>query len=321
MSNEERLLKINLFDRMNAAVVSLVTPEMKRLNVVRNRNGYRKIPTVPVPAPMPFKYDTVGGVRIRYAHSSAQTKPTLVMLCAFPQSIMGYAPIWDALAARFNLYAYDMAGFGRSEGGAEFMTFKAQGDYLKKFLEHFDIEGAHLMGPDVGMPAILYYVGTHQNSVKSVIVGDGPGILPSSNASVIRKVVHSALWRTIFAIAGSGALVEAGRRICYVNYTPNEIEMSDYKKSYSRRVGTVLKWFKGYPANLATVDPLLEKIPQPTLIFWGDEDAILYADNGERLHKRMKNSELKIFERCGHFPYQEQSEKFQSMLIDWIDRH
>ena len=86
-------------------------------------------------------------------------------------------------------YAFDMPGFGRSDGGLEFMTFKAQGEFLKVFLEHFDITNAHLLGPDVGMPAILYYVGTHENTVKSIIFGDGPGIDPSSNAGVIRKMV------------------------------------------------------------------------------------------------------------------------------------
>ena len=200
------------------------------------------------------------------------------------------------------------------------MTFKAQGDFLHTLLQQFELSGVHLLGPDVGMPGILYYVGNYENSVKSILFGDGPAIAPSANASVIRKMVGSAFWRMIFRIAGAGALVEAGTRICNVNYTPNEIELSDYKKSYSDRVSAALQWFKDYPSSLETVDPLLERIDLPSLIFWGDEDAILYPDNGERIHQRMPNSELHVFKDCGHFCYQDRADEFQAMVKDWIDR-
>jgi len=320
MISKEPLSRITLFDKMNAATLSLVTPEMPRLNKVRNENGYSQTPTFPVPPDMPMQYADIGDVRIRFAHSPAPDKPTLVILSPFPQSILAYAPLWAAFAERYDLYAFDMPGFGRSEGGVKFMTFKAQGDYLKLFLEHFGIVGAHLLGPDVGMPAILYYVGSHENTVKTIIFGDGPAVVPSSNASVIRKMVYSPFWRMIFRVAGAGALTEAGRRTCYVNYTPNELELSDYKKSYSGRMSQTLEWFKGYPASLSTVDPLLERIDKPALIFWGDEDAILYPDNGERIQQRMKNSELHIFKSCGHFCYQDRKDEFQAMVIDWIER-
>ena len=87
------------------------------------------------------------------------------------------------------------------------------------------------------------------------------------------------------------------------------------------RVGAVLKWFKGYPESLATVDPLLEEISLPTKVFWGDEDAILYPDNGERIVERMPNAQLHIFKDCGHFCYQDRYEEFRDMVIAWVDEH
>ena len=48
-----------------------------------------------------------------------------------------YAPIRLDFASRYNLYAYDLPEFGRSEVGLEFMTFKSQGDFRKLFVEHF----------------------------------------------------------------------------------------------------------------------------------------------------------------------------------------
>jgi pimeloyl-ACP methyl ester carboxylesterase len=79
-----------------------------------------------------------------------------------------------------------------------------------------------------------------------------------------------------------------------------------------------MQWFKDYDKSIADTDPLIDIIEQPTLIFWGDEDAILYPENGERMHQRMKNSELKIFTKTGHFSYLDRYEEFGDMLVSWV---
>ena len=150
----------------------------------------------------------------------------------FPQSILAYAPMWPELSKKYNLFAYDMPGFGLSDGGYEYMTFKAQGEFLNTILGHFNISDAYIVSPDVGMPAIVYYAGTYGDRAKGIMFGDGPAVSPSENGSVINKMVYSRFWRLVFRVAGSGALIEAGKRICNVNYHPNEIEMSEYKKAY-----------------------------------------------------------------------------------------
>ena len=318
----EKLSIINLYDKANAAILGLVTSEMPKLKKARKKNAYNnKKPTFEKPYEMPFSEVVIDGVKIRYAKSVIDDrKPTVVLLSPYPHSIMAFAPIWEILESKYNLWAYDMPGFGRSDIGYEFMTFKFQGKFLNKFLEHFEIKNSHIVGPDVGMPASLYYAGTFKTNINSIIIGDGPGISPSSNASLIRKMVGSGFWRLIFRIAGNGALVQAGKEVCYVNYVPNKYEMSDFKKSYKGKVAQTLKWFKNYPSNIKQVDPLLETIDIPTLIFWGDEDAILYADNGERIQKRIKNSKLKIFDNCGHFSYQDKYSEFAELVDNWIKK-
>lgn len=319
------LTTISTMDRINASALMMVTPESSHLRRLRAASGYQPSkPTFPTLYPLPLKSVKLNGTTVRYAHSPAEGKPTLVLLCPLPQSIQAYAPIWEGLAEYTNLFAYDLPGFGHSEGGTEYMNFKAQGEFLGAFLEHFEIEGAHLLGPDIGMPTILYHVGAGNGNtakVKSILVGDGPAIEPSSNGSIIDKMVYSAFWRRIMTIAGGGALVEAGNRVGYVNYVPNTEEISDYKNAYAKRMDIILKWFEGYPQSLAQVDPLLEGIQVPTLIFWGENDELLKLDNGERLHKRLPNSTLHVFSNCGHFSYQDAHEEFQKMVLSWIKEH
>jgi len=271
---------------------------------------------------MPMQHISLDGVKIRVAKSLVDpNKPTIVLLSAFPHSILAYSPIWEILKTDFNLYAYDLPGFGGSETKSEFMTFKFQGEFLNTFLKHFKIEDSHLVAPDVGMAGALSYVQNHKNKIKSLMIGDGPGIMPSCDASVIKKMTGSSFWRFVFVLAGSGPLIESSKNICNVKYVPNKYEESDFKKAYTGKVYNAMKWFKTYAKSVPILDAHLSEIYIPTKIFWGEHDCILHKDNASRLHERIPNSELEIFENCGHFVYQDEYAKFAGMLADWATSH
>jgi len=109
MTYKETVTKINLYDKLNAAFVSLITPEMPGLNKARKENAYATQPTLEQPYEMPLEFVDVDGVRIRMARSLIDdSKETIVFLSAFPHSIVAYSPIWEALKKEYNLYAYDL---------------------------------------------------------------------------------------------------------------------------------------------------------------------------------------------------------------------
>ncbi len=312
-----RRRSVSLLDKFNASVLLAITPEYNAVKRARG-NSYGKAPTYRRPAPMPLQHRTISGVKVRYAYARRKDCPTVLLMNPLPQSIVAFAPLWNGLANHFNLYAYDLPGFGGSEGGLEYMTFEAQGCFLRDFIAEFDIQSPHLVGPDVGMSAALAYVTHFPNEVASLMIGDGPGIAPSNNGSVINKIVKSAFWRLVFKIAGAATFVHAGNALCYVNYVPNEEEISDYITSYSGRIGPITQWFKGYPKSLAYVDPKLSEIDKPVLIFWGDQDQLLLVENSQRLSQRLKRSKLQVLENCGHYSYQDQHETFLNMVINWV---
>ncbi|MEP4076211.1 alpha/beta fold hydrolase [Haloferula sp.] len=312
--------KITAIDHLNASALMLVTPEYAELKRKRSVAGYNPAaPSFAEPPPMPSEFTTIQGVKTRFAHHSNEGRPTVVLLNPLPQSILAFAPMWASLCEKFEVYAYDLPGFGRSAGGVEFMNFKAQGEFLGAFISHFSIEGAHLVGPDIGMPTVLYHAATDGAGVRSVFVGDGPAISPSSNGSIINKMGYSSFWRLIMGSVGSGPFVEAGNRVGYVNYVPNATEISEYKESYAGRMPAILEWFKGYPESLASLDPLIGNIQHPTLLFWGRDDKLLLVDNGERLLQRIPGSRLHVFDHCGHFSYQDQYEEFRDLLVNWVE--
>lgn len=69
MIEQDKLVKINLYDKLNAAFVSLITPEMPGLNRIRRQNSYGAKPTLERPFEMPLEFASIDGVKIRMAKS------------------------------------------------------------------------------------------------------------------------------------------------------------------------------------------------------------------------------------------------------------
>jgi pimeloyl-ACP methyl ester carboxylesterase len=48
------------------------------------------------------------------------------------------------------------------------------------------------------------------------------------------------------------------------------------------------------------MDFRLHGIQQPTLVVWGDKDAVIPLDAGRRIHEAIPGSRLDVVEGCGH---------------------
>jgi pimeloyl-ACP methyl ester carboxylesterase len=309
---------IGAFGKLNAGLLLTFTPEYSRIKAAQVA-GAGRAEERPATFSMQPRFRTIDGLKVRYAEGGKADGPLVLLLCPLPQSILCYDPIWDRLGEQCRLVALDLPGFGHSEGGVEVMSFAAQSAFLDKFVRELDLADMHIVAPDVGMAVALHYAIHRAHRTTSLIIGDGPGILPTNNGSIINKAVDSAFWRLVFQVAGAQAFVEGAYRLACVNYVPSAEEVADYVASYDGRIAAVTHWFKTYPGNLATVDPHLADLDLPVQVFWGDLDVFLLPDNGERLQQRLKRSQLKIFERCGHFSYQDKPDEFVQMVLDWVD--
>jgi pimeloyl-ACP methyl ester carboxylesterase len=308
---------IGLFGRMNALSLMLITPEF--YNVRRRRTSTAsKIDYAPADFTMKPETMQLDGLSIRYAHAGKSDGPTILFLSPLPQSILCYDAVWASLAPEANLIALDMPGFGKSEGGMDYMSFAAQSAFLEKFVTALDLSNIHIVAPDVAMPVALHYVIHRDHKAKSIAIGDGPGILPSADGSLIRKVVGYGFWRTLVNTTGMSTFIAGATYLGYLHYSPKAAEVTDYMESYSGRARQVTSWFKSYPAATKEIAPSIDTLDVPVQVFWGDQDAFLRTDNAKRLHARLPKSALTIFENCGHFCYQDKSAEFSAMMSNWV---
>lgn len=67
-----------------------------------------------------------------------------------------------------------------------------------------------------------------------------------------------------------------------------------------------------------TVEKELGNLDLPTMIIWGQEDAITPPSTGREFQRRIKGSKLRFIEDCGHAPNWERPEAFANVLEDFL---
>ena len=86
-----------------------------------------------------------------FYRTSRNENEILLCLHGFPTSSHDYHKIWDALAEKFPVVAFDMIGYGFSAkpGNFKYTTFN-QVDVLQALLEHLKIKKVHILAHDYG---------------------------------------------------------------------------------------------------------------------------------------------------------------------------
>jgi len=64
----------------------------------------------------------------------------------------------------------------------------------------------------------------------------------------------------------------------------------------------------------------LNQIKQPTLLIWGNNDAITPPFVGREFHRLIPNSELYFIDKCGHAPMMEVPDEFNAILHKFLTK-
>jgi len=72
------------------------------------------------------------------------------------------------------------------------------------------------------------------------------------------------------------------------------------------------------PRQFPDFGPRLPAILAPTLVVWGRQDRVVPFDTGLRLVAGIPNSQLHIFNQCGHWVQWEHADAFNRMVVDFL---
>ena len=274
------------------------------------------------------KYIEINDNKIRYWQVGLQG-PAVLLVHGIAASVEYWMHNINELGKHFRVYAVDMPGFGRSDKPCN-MQFSAENlaSFLKDFLQHWQINNATLVGHSLGGIVCLQFAISHPELLEKLVLVDSAGFAQELPFSFRILTVP---WLGKFLLKfNQKHLVARALRAYVVNKKALTDEFIDRMYEILQLPGakrTMLIILR-QNANLfgikrkAITEILLNlaKINTPALIIWGRQDRLLPLQHAQTVLRRLPNATLHIFDHCGHIPQMEAADKFNRMLIAWLQK-
>jgi non-heme chloroperoxidase len=262
-----------------------------------------------------LRFSTVAlpaGHRLHYGERGDLNGEPILFLHGWPDSWFSFSRVAGLLSERFRALLPDQRGFGDSDRPAGGYALADFGADAAAFLDALGLERATIVGHSFGSFVARWVALNRPERVRRlVLIGTG---VSASNA--VTRDVHRAMLGLSDPVSPDFAReFQAGT--AYAPLPPAFFE---------RIVAESLK----LPAPLwrETFDRLLEyrdeerlsQITSPTLLLWGERDALFPRDDQDRICAAIPGAELRIYEETGHCPNWERPEKVVSDLREFARR-
>jgi 2-hydroxy-6-oxonona-2,4-dienedioate hydrolase len=277
---------------------------------------------------MQTRFMDVNGVRTRYHLAGDDSSEPLILLHGVGLSADTFVRNMEALGRHFRVYAPDLLGHGFTgsidyRGGAPqpFMV-----THLLKFADALGLSLMHVIGNSFGaLIAALMYLQDPDRVETLILIGSASAFHPAEEQ---RKSLQAALQNGREAMLDP-TLARCRQRLSNICYdaasVPDDIllvQLTSYAlpDRYEAYEATVSGALDAPDAGEYWVYDRLQQIKVPTLILTGRNDIRSKISFHEKAHKRIPDSELVVFDRCGHLPFLEHSERFNELVVRFVSR-
>ena len=249
-----------------------------------------------------------------------------------------WSQIWrrtmDTLASRgFHVVAIDMPPFGFSERPATpDYSDEAQGRRILDVAEALHLTGITLVGHSFGArPAMEAYFLDSLRCSRLVLVDAALGLDEMGKVRPQRLFLRSFLAiaplrnavvaATLTNPAFTGRLL---RRLVSNQsaVTPENIAMFQRQFAVEHTTPAFGAWLRPFLLNhersMVVMSPLYESIGVPTLLLWGESDAVTPIAQGRELAKLIPGATLVELPDVGHIPAIEAPDKFDAALLTFL---
>lgn len=256
----------------------------------------------------------------RVATGRAGSGAAIVLAHGWPWSSFSWHRIIPSLAERFEVYWYDMPGYGLSEKSPEQPTsLDVQGQVFAEMLSHWSLDQPIVLAHDFGGATTLRAHLLHGVDFSRYVLMNVVAMRPWGSAffeHVGRHVeafeglpphIHEAVVRAYIG----GALIR--------KLVPEDLEAlvepwlsADGKASFYRQFAQADERFT------AEVEPLFDQIRCPVCILWGEQDPWIPVARGEALARLVKPEVFEVLPGVGHLPQLERPAKVLTALMSFL---
>jgi pimeloyl-ACP methyl ester carboxylesterase len=261
----------------------------------------------------------IDGVRIHYQEKGNGTP--LVLIHGYTSSTYSWKDVFQPLSQNFRVIAVDLKGFGFSGKPDGDYSRRAQAILIGHLLEFLKIDKAWLCGNSMGAEVALNLALVNPERVAGLILIDSAGIdVPGSGSLAPKYLQIPVVGRVLTALAlRSNKLVRQGLEKSF--YDPAKVtdeRVANYYRPLQTRGGQLAAVRARTQSAQFPIEQDLGRINLPTLIIWGAADKLIPLAAGRKLNSLIKDSQLVIFDNCGHLPQEEMPERVVDEIMRFL---
>ncbi|WP_417583281.1 alpha/beta fold hydrolase [Nitrincola sp.] len=249
---------------------------------------------------------------------------TVVMLHGSGPGASGWANfnrnIEPLVTAGYRVILLDCPGWSKSDsivctGSRSDLNARA----LKAVVDALDLEHIHILGNSMGGHSAVAFTLEYPEFVgKLVLMGGGTGgaslftPMPAEGIKLLQglycepTIENLKKMMSVFVFDTSDLTEEL-----FQARLDNMLKRRDHLENFVKSMAANPKQFPDF-------SPRLPEIQQDTLVIWGRQDRFVPMDTGLRLVAGIPNSQLHIFNQCGHWAQWEHAERFNRMVLDFL---
>jgi non-heme chloroperoxidase len=247
-----------------------------------------------------------GGPQLHYAEQGDSEGEAIVFVHGWPDSWFSFSRVLPLLPSRYHAFALDQRGFGDSERPDCCYGMNDLAADLVAFLDAVGVEHASLVGHSLGSFIARQVAETHPRRVERLVL-IGSAVTPVNQVTLevqasIRELEDPVSVSFVREFQASTA------------YIPLPEAFFEGVVAESCKLPARL-WREVWDGMLAFDDAAdLGRVVAPTLILWGERDALFPREQQERLVAAIANTGLILYPETGHCPNWERPERVASDL-------
>ncbi|MDJ0843598.1 alpha/beta fold hydrolase [Crocosphaera sp.] len=254
--------------------------------------------------------------------------PPLLLIHGFGASTDHWQKNIAQLQQEFEVWAIDLLGFGRSAKPKLQYSGDLWRDQLQAFITEMIGQPVVLAGNSLGGYASLCVASQCPETAKGVILLNSAGPFSDSQNPAKPKKIQTIIRSVLLQPWASYLLFQYMRRPGNIRKTLNKVYYNKeavteqlindiYRPSCDEGAAQVFASVFKTPQG-ETVDHLLQELPHPLLMLWGEKDPWMNAKQRGEKYRQYYPNLTEYYLEAGHCPHDEIPDQVNDLIKDWM---
>jgi pimeloyl-ACP methyl ester carboxylesterase len=266
----------------------------------------------------PSRFVDVEGMSVHYRDEGSG--PTIVLLHGTGASLHTWDAWTQALSPSHRVVRLDLPAFGltgpRPDGDYRLDTYVA---FLDEFAAKLGLDKFALAGNSFGGALAWRFAAAHPSEVTALVLVDAVAYPRKAKPLLVFRLGRLPLVGRLLAHLDPRIFVERTVRQTFGDptlVTPDLVE-----RTYELTLAPGNRGAFGAQTSVPFEDrtSLLRSLHVPTLVLWGDKDALIPVSDAPRFAADIPGARLRIYEGLGHVPMEEDGARTVADVREFLD--